>query len=227
MKAEHPWRIFVYIVESPSAEDVQDNRSEGSLIQRALTLIGIDSHVLIAVDRTRFREALQKGFFETWIEKGGKNPLLHISAHGTGQGLQLTNGDFVSWAELRGLLVPLNRAMNGNLMVSMSSCSGYTGCMMAMSADADLPFLLLVGNTGKPTWSETAIAYMTFYHHVFRGSDLSVGISAMKAASGNDQFKDVFGFHARQCFLNFVDNPKSLPEVENKMSEDGNSPKDS
>ena len=44
--------------------------------------------------------------------------------HGHPDGVALTCGDFLLWHDLRHLLLPLNRAMQGGLLICMSSCFG-------------------------------------------------------------------------------------------------------
>ena len=50
-------------------------------------------------------------------------PALHISAHGSENGIQLTSGEVVDWVELRDLVMPINKLFNGNLLLCISSCS--------------------------------------------------------------------------------------------------------
>lgn len=36
-------------------------------------------------------------------------PFLHISAHGNENGIQLTDGTFIKWGELKNILTPINK----------------------------------------------------------------------------------------------------------------------
>ena len=90
-------------------------------------------------------------------------PIIHISAHGGLDGLELSSKESISWNELRDLLLPINEALSGGLLLCMSSCEGFAACKMAMNETRNQPFLGVIGNYGKPTWSDTAIAYASFY----------------------------------------------------------------
>jgi len=112
-------------------------------------------------------------------------PIVHVSAHGAQSGLQLSNGEVVTWPQLRELLLPVNKSLAGFLLLCMSACEGYSACQMAMELEgADHPYWALIGNFGKPTWSETAVAYAALYHLVYRFIDryLFCGPCAMLTA---------------------------------------------
>ncbi len=143
----------------------------------------------------------------------GYIPILHISAHGDKNGIQLSNGHAIDWETLRDHLRPINRALSGTLVVCMSSCEGYMGVRMAMyPEDPDLPYYALIGNGNKPTWAETAVAFATLYHQLCRGEHISVAVEAMRAASGNDQFWLEHAENSRQTYIEYI-NKATRPEV--------------
>lgn len=163
-------RFFVFVVESPSAPDLYHGRSEAGLVRQALALSEIPCTSRCVISREALEAALRIGLPEEMAVWKGRLPVLHISAHGGTDGIQLSNKEIITWAELKELLKPINKAFNGALLVCMSSCHGYAGSRMAMHPDeSDLPFFALVGSGGTPTWSETAIAFATFYHLLGRG----------------------------------------------------------
>ena len=138
------------------------------------------------------------------MQKTGGKPILHFSAHGNQDGIQLTNGKFVTWEVLRNLIVPINRALNGVLLVSLSSCESFSACRMAMTENEDVPFFALVANTGKPKWNDSAVAFVTFYHHIFKGNLIPVAVNAMKVASGDNNFQSILGVQARHVWLEHI-----------------------
>ena len=163
--------FFVYIVESPSAPDLYHGRSEGTLVANALGLDHIPSVSRTAINREAFEAALQIGLPEAMKQFEGRYPVLHLSAHGAAAGIQLSSGDVISWPELRELLVPINESLGGALLLCMSACKGYSACQMAMQPqdDAKHPYFAMVGNFGEPTWSDTAVSYLAFYHLLAKG----------------------------------------------------------
>jgi hypothetical protein len=86
----------------------------------------------------------------------------------------------------------------------MSTCKGIEAIRMAFAEKTENreAAYAVVGNSGTPTWSETAVAYATFYHQVLsKGSYLPDAVEAMKVASGNNDF---------QILLSFVEKNKKL-----------------
>lgn len=203
--AENRIKFFVYVVESPSAVDLYHRRGEGSVLQQAVQLNLIQCVHRLAINSQAFQASLQVGLTEAMAQAQGQIPILHISAHGFSDGIQLSSGEIIQWAELRELLLPINKALNGNLIVCMSTCEGYAGSRMAMVADSDdHPFLALIGNGSKPTWPETAVAFSTFYHLIANGRYVSDAVDAMGIASGNDSFYLTTAEESKQGYLDFI-----------------------
>ncbi len=198
-------KFFVYIVESPSAPDIYHGRSEGSLVARAVALDGIPCVARTAISKTAFIAALKLGLPDAMKAYPGLLPVLHISAHGASFGTQLSDGTVLSWSDIRDLILPINESLNGTLLLCMSACEGYSACQMAMRTDdAPHPYLGLIANFGKPTWSDTAVAYSAFYHLISKGRSIPEAVAAMRAASGDDGWIVETAEQAKQGFLEFV-----------------------
>lgn len=205
---EHRLRFFVYVIESPSAVDLYHHRSEGDLLRQAINLNQIPCTARLAVNYEAFVAAIRIGLYESMKENQGLIPILHISAHGFSDGIQLSSGEVVLWHQLRELLVPVNGALSGSLIVCMSTCEGYSGSRMAMVIDSeDHPYFAIIGNCGKPTWPETAVAFTTFYHLVANGRYLTDAVETMRLASGNNNF---FITTAEESKQNYLDYTKSI-----------------
>lgn len=198
-------RFFVFIIESPSAPDLYHRRSEGDIVRQAVELNGIKCVVKTAISLTAFDACLKIGLSEAMASLPGYIPLLHISAHGDINGIQLSDGYVMPWAELKDHLRPVNAALGGSLVVCMSSCEGYSGIKMAMHPEeSDLPYFALIGCGAKPTWGETAVAYATFYHQLCRGEYITDAVAAMRVASGNQQFFLEHAEQSRHAYLNYI-----------------------
>jgi hypothetical protein len=199
------FNFFVYVVESPSAVDLYHRRSEGYIIQQSVNLNQIPCSVVTAINLEAFEAALKVGISKSMQAFPNMIPMLHISAHGYEEGIQLSSGGILSWAELRKLLIPLNDALNNNLVVCLSCCEGFSGTRMAMFLeDEGYPFYAIVANSSKPLWSDTAVAYSTFYHHVAKGEFLPDAVNAMKVASGNNTFLLGTAENSRQVFIEHI-----------------------
>jgi hypothetical protein len=181
-------KAFVYIVESPSDIDLLDGRTEGRTLCEALKLTGVDHEYSLATTITSFRYALKErlGFVASHFPD--KTPILHLSMHGNVNGLGLTDGTFLSWADLRRELNPLVESLSGDILLCMSACKGASGIRMAMFDGEGHTFGAIVGNYGDASWSDLAVGYTSFYHLLFKGIPLAECVERIKAASGHKAF---------------------------------------
>ena len=203
-EAQQP-KFFVYVIESPSAPDLYHKRSESDVIKQAVGLNLIPCVARLAISREAFEAAIKLGLTHAMQQYPEFLPILHISAHGNANGLQLSDGEVVEWQELRTLLTPVNEALQGALIVCMSCCEGYAAIRMAMfTEDAFLPFYALVGSGSSPTWGETAIAFATFYHLIAKGESVPNAVYAMGIASGVQEFFQTTGEEQRLSFIEYI-----------------------
>ena len=199
--------FFVYVIESPSAPDLYHHRSEADLLRQAINLDLTTCVTRCAISRDAFNAALHVGLFEEMQAFPNLVPILHVSAHGNSEGIRLSNGNTIGWEELRLLLQPINAALQGCLIVCMSCCEGYSGTRMAMfTDDQPLPFYAIIGASGSPTWSDTAVAYATFYHLLAKGHFVDRCVAAMRISSGVSTFFLSRADQEKQSFIDFVQN---------------------
>lgn len=192
--------FLVYIVESPSQIDLYHKRYEGEALAKALTLAGIPSEHKLVVSEEALRASFAIGLKEVLEEHPGHLPIIHLSAHGAEKGIQLTNERVIDWKRLREILGPVNTALKGHLLLCMSACHGFSACRMAFQ-DGDIPFGIVVGNSGDPTWSDTTVGYAAFYHLLKKGKSISDAVQGMRAASGDNRFMLVYGADAQRIYL--------------------------
>ena len=194
---------FVNVIESPSSADLLDGRTEGRMLIESLNLAQIPNAYSLVTDRETLVTALEVRLREA-ARYHNKIPIMHFSMHGNAEGIQLTDGTFVAWGELRDLLSPLMQATQGTLLICMSSCAGNAGARMAMTAERQPNFWALVGNTGEATWSDAAIAFSSFYHLFFKDLDINVCVDSMKVASADHNFVINWGEQIRLNWLNYL-----------------------
>ena len=113
---------FVYIIESPSDEDLLDGRTEGRVLAEALDLAGIDYSYSLVTTEKSLEIALYERLAEA-INSHNKSPILHFSGHGNSQSLGLTDHTTLPWDELGNLLLPIKQEL-GELLICMFSCHG-------------------------------------------------------------------------------------------------------
>ncbi len=198
-------RFFVYVIESPSAVDLYHRRSEGEILQQAASLNQIPCIVKTTINSEAFEAALKIGLKEVMDIYPGMIPILHISAHGSKDGIQLSSGEVLNWAQLEPLFRPINQALDNSLLLCLSCCQGYSGVQMAMcNDDRPHPFYAIVSNGEKPLWSDTAVAYSTFYHQLAKGHFISDAVNAMQVASGDHRFWLQTAEEAKKGFLEHI-----------------------
>jgi hypothetical protein len=188
---------FVYIIESPSNKDLLNGTMEGKALLESLNLAQIPCTHNLVIDRNMLQVSLTSKLNEECVRLGNKLPLLHLSMHGNEKGISLSNNDFLNWQELWQLLTPISNAMQGGLVICMSTCFGSYGAYMANFAQKSLNYGALIGNTSKTQWADSAVAYITFYHQYFKELPINECVDAMKIASGDHGFKLHWGNEVR------------------------------
>lgn len=169
----------VYIIESPSPEDVLDGRREGNALASMLQLGGISVELYDVINMETLRTAMTR-IADDFLGNGQYRSLgLHFSMHGDEDGLELCNGDLVDWDDLHKLLDELNITIGYRTLdnpkyagkhVSMvylqfSSCSGLHAEKLVDMGDYCCYFSL-VGPPDAVDWSDSLLAFATFYHNL-------------------------------------------------------------
>jgi hypothetical protein len=194
---------FVYIIESPKPEDLLDGRFEGRVLAEALNLAGIRYSYSLAIDRDVFAHCMGPRLLYEILQLRSL-PILHLSMHGDLNGIALTDGDYIEWSELAELIGPLAKILEGKLIICLSACYSAAGCRMAMTNSSDLPFGLLVGSLSQVAWADAAVAYVAFYHRLFKGASAHEAVEAMKSASGESDFAVFYAPTVRESWIKWV-----------------------
>ncbi|HEX7870704.1 MAG TPA: hypothetical protein VF455_11395 [Chryseobacterium sp.] len=168
----------IYIIESPSNDNLDIAQLEGDALYRALELANCDVTYKLVTSLEEFSEAFEfiiKDFYE---KKGKFNamPFIHISAHGDENGIELTNGDEVDWIDFKDELENINEKIGYILMpkgysqtisrivLCFSTCKGYNSFKIWNNEQKTCPFQAVVGPTDDIEWSDSMTAFIVFYH---------------------------------------------------------------
>ncbi|MEA5553280.1 hypothetical protein VB713_20275 [Anabaena cylindrica UHCC 0172] len=182
---------FVYIIESPSDEDMLDGLTEGRSLASALELAEIRYCYNLVTTKNSLNIALTQRLFNAIAEEN-KLPILHFSMHGNHQGIGLTDKEFIQWHELLPFIVKIKTFLgnySSDLLICMSSCYGSFANCMATMYPGNIPFKFLIGNKESVPWNDAAVAYITFYHLLFKGLHPYECKEIMCKASYNDKFE--------------------------------------
>jgi hypothetical protein len=114
-------------------------------------------------------------------------PMLHIECHGNEHGLELADGSFVNWVELKQPITDLNIATRLNLMVAVAACTG--GALInAVQISDRAPFWGLIGPTQELSASDLEKAFRALYLTLLSSKSPAKGVAAMNDASGAGLF---------------------------------------
>jgi len=197
---------FAFIIESPSPDELLDGKTEGRALGEALGLAGIPYCYNLVSNLATFRETINRRLANA-CNHFCLTPILHLSMHGRNDGVAFTSGEFLDWNSLNHLLTPVKNFYQGGLLLCMSSCYGAAASRMEMRSGLDQPFWALVGSVAPISLPDSAVAYVTFYHHFFKGFPVDQCVEAMKHASANPSFQHSFGHQVRSDWQSFANRP--------------------
>ncbi len=204
--------FFVYIIESPSDEDILNIRQEGLALSEALKLADIPNVYNLVTTKNTFEISLYDNFLNALEKFPDRFPIFHFSAHGDEhhQGIYLTDETFISWQKLKEYLIPIFNEIE-IVPICMSSC--YSSRAYQLANDNDNPYLFLVANSQAVPWSDAAVGYITFYHLLSKlGIDqLDKCFDGLKIASGNEDFRLYSGDKVKERY-------KKLKELINQYN---------
>jgi len=162
--------ISVFIAESVSSADFYDGRTDGRAAQEVVRLHQVRSDYRLVLDRKHLKKAVREA-------ADGDFGVFHLSCHGDKDGVRLTDGEDLDWAELAGILKPV--AGEGRLLV-MASCSGGYAGLGAALAEAGAVFGYVFGSTDKTgvRFTHSALAWSVLYNRLIEGAFTKKGVQA-------------------------------------------------
>lgn len=190
----------IYLIESPSAEDLYHGRNEGDALARTLSLGGIEVTYYLAINDELFDAAIDDIAIRINARPDHNSvmPFIHISAHGDEDGFHLTDGDMIFWDKLTRKLHYLSDLVEwmelpdpfpsklSRLNLALSSCSAYKNYKAALSSDS--PFQMMLRPNDDIGWCQALIGFTTFYYQSFvKRASFQVAMRAMNAASSSPE----------------------------------------
>lgn len=200
-------RLFVHIIESPSPDDLLDGVTEGAALSEALKLAGIKQCYSLATDEDTFLKALALRLGRA-VKDLRAFPVIHFSMHGSEEGLGLTNGHLIEWGQLGRYFKSIRASLKWEIIACISSCFSARAIGMAMSEEGDPPFHNLVGHPGSPSWGDAAVAFITFYHLLFKGYSMQDAVKGMNVAAGDEQFALFYGEDVQRLWRDMMEDPE-------------------
>jgi len=119
--------------------------------------------------------------------RGGKKFCLHFVSHGSETGLWVKATDeSIPWRDLRSYLRAMNVAMDGELVLNMSTCGGLHGIKVVDPAEKNLPFFGLIGVTRILFPDEAIRLNERFYSSLSAGRPIQQIIKDLSADPGGE-----------------------------------------
>ena len=116
-------------------------------------------------NKEEFCSALK--LIEKEARESGIYPMLHIDCHGSKSGLQMKNGEEITWSELRNYLIDINKACRLNLVITLAACNGAHLIYVAEKLDR-APFWALIAPNCEISAGESEADFKRFYETFFR-----------------------------------------------------------
>ena len=190
----------IFIIESPSEEDIKADRKEGLALSEILRLTNIQNKYSKVDSLESFKGTLKQISSEVKENIKGYGAItLHFSMHGNDQGIGFTNGDFLDWKNLYKIIKDFNDDVGyitlpggrklAPINLHFSVCKGFNAIAIKhMGVEA--PYQSLVAPTVAVNWADSIMAFATYYHstlHKVKGSKV-----AIKEMNSINDFNDVF-----------------------------------
>lgn len=167
----------VYIIESPSDEDLRNGLIEGKALYKSLRIAECDVVYNLVKSKAEFDSAIDFVIRDCYDKKGkwSAMPFIHISAHGDEDGIQLTNDELIDWADFATLLDKINSAIGfvthftdysnnvSRIVLCFSTCKGFNAFKVWNKTNI-CPYQCVVGPNTDIDWSDSLTAFITFYH---------------------------------------------------------------
>ncbi len=166
----------VYIIESPSKEDVEAGRNEGEALGKTLELATIKNKVFTVSNVDEFREALVEISIEVEEIKAELGAVhLHFSMHGSEDGITLTDETFVNWQDFHEIIKEFNDNIKyielpdglkiAPTYLTFSVCKGFSATAIKDIGE-ESPYTALIGPTESVEWADSLLAFSIFFHNV-------------------------------------------------------------
>lgn len=143
-----------------------------------------DPTLSVVYKKVDTHEHLQSAFADLKAHtKRGHAPILHVEAHGDKDlGLQLPNGEHVTWIQFKDALTEVNIACGLNLLVVMAACSG--GYMLKTLQPTERAAVwAIVGPIDEVRAGDLREAMSEFYWALLGSLDGRAALDAMNASS--------------------------------------------
>ncbi|GEM_PF-3215546 len=149
-------------------------------------------------------------------------PILHFDMHGNSHGLELTSGEFVSWADLKSYFISISILTNINVLAVMSCCYGaYLVDIIRPSERC--PLFAVIGPSHNITFQSASNSFPLFYNTFFDTRSGNEAVRALNAENNgeysyyNAEFLFIKG--CNRYYTDLADENRLQKRIDNIMKE--------
>ena len=164
----------VFLLESPSALDLLEERGERSSLEQVCKLFGHDATSFLLRDATEFKQTLLYIGSIGRIDDAGNSPLfIHISLHGDSEGIAIGSDD-LSWEDLTNIVLHTYDNLDnyrGAIILILSACGAnqqeLTNLIQHKHETGHInnpPDYVFVFSETEVRWRGAVVTWTIFYH---------------------------------------------------------------
>jgi hypothetical protein len=130
------------------------------------------------------------GLQELFDRRPKATPILHIGCEGDSYGINFASEEVrLEWRELIDILQQVNDRLGIRPILCLAGNHPFKDNILGTLKENETPpFSMVIDNTGEVTWTQSIVAYMSFYHILGNYGSVVKAVKAMKMASGNSGF---------------------------------------
>ena len=215
---------YVYILESLPTGEMHTGRQLANKLEKLLGLAGA-----VRYSEVRSSQELKAKMVEIAddLMNTGEIPLVHLECHGrlAGDGIVLSSGEFLRWADLREPLSRINVGCGLHLLLVLGVCSGAR-ILELVDATERAPIWGCVGPSKIVLAGEIQDGFAPFYATLFATSDLARALEeGRKRGLAVDAFPvERLFIKAYQIYLRDYFEPRTLWKRANAIGRAVNAP---
>ncbi|MGE5176790.1 MAG: hypothetical protein ACM3JJ_10490 [Hyphomicrobiales bacterium] len=210
-------RIYVIEALSPGELRTGTDLFENEFAQR--TQHNREFHAALARTDTKAEFSAALTHAEQECRERGWQPMLHIDAHGSVEGLGFPSGEFMPWGEMKEAITAINVASRNNLVVVLAACMGIHLISIIGTHDRAAAFAI-ISTAIEVEAGDVAVSFRAFYNEMFRTRDGAAALQRLNDALPGAPPR--YGIvHSETMFLDafqhYVDTRLSPEEVVRRM----------
>lgn len=208
----------IYVLESLRARDRKTGQAVyADILKRLCEKLGHTSATHIELEsRSGLIETLDE--INNSIIPNSKFSYIHFEMHGFKNGLELTNGDTITWKDLIVLLRRINISCNNNLFLSIASCySAYLISEIGNHLNERTPVLGLIGVKDEIGEFDVEVSFQEFFKTLLDTDNLTLAINAI---NNSIQRKDLFVYMTSNALFSHLLKKHKTQQVQNNILKD-------